>query len=289
MKNSFFKMDWIWLPHLNLLPMGIRRMPIGTEREKLFHEHTFSELVLILNAGEETIHWSAGRSCSLRRGDVLLMHPGCFHGYENVQELELVNLLYDTAQLPIPLLDGPEMKYYRLFLDPSLPREAPEKPIAHLDESQTIAMDMAYREIEEEFVGNRLARHLRIFGMFVALFVDLCRLGGESDRMDDTESIFVAIKHINQHVSESLDLDKLARLCNMSRSSFFRHFREFADCTPGEYQMRKRLEMAEELLRKSTMTLSQVAQACGFCDSSYLSKMFRKKNGMTPREFRKTK
>lgn len=48
-----------------------------------------------------------------------------------------------------------------------------------------------------------------------------------------------------------------------------------------------RLEKAELLLRTGTLSVAETAAACGFSDSNYFSRQFRRKFGRTPRESRR--
>ncbi|WP_158822634.1 AraC family transcriptional regulator [Granulicella sp. S156] len=64
--------------------------------------------------------------------------------------------------------------------------------------------------------------------------------------------------------------------------AFRGHFGE----TMGEYQRRLRLQKAEVLLRKSKVTLVEVALACGFASHSHMSRSFRAAYGISPSRFR---
>ena len=55
--------------------------------------------------------------------------------------------------------------------------------------------------------------------------------------------------------------------------------------TPWEYLIRLRLEKAKQLLRNSDFTVSEIAQRTGFCDASYLTRVFRRHEQMTPRRY----
>jgi AraC-like DNA-binding protein len=95
------------------------------------------------------------------------------------------------------------------------------------------------------------------------------------------------LHYINLHFKENISVDFLARLCGMSRSGFFTAFRKLSGYTPIEYQQAKRLALALKLLRATNKSLSEIASECGFCDSNYLSKLFTRKYGTSPRELRK--
>ena len=47
-----------------------------------------------------------------------------------------------------------------------------------------------------------------------------------------------------------------------------------------------RVQAAAELLLKTDQPLAEVAAACGFCDQSYMTHVFRDLRGMTPKQYR---
>ena len=63
------------------------------------------------------------------------------------------------------------------------------------------------------------------------------------------------------------------------------HFKAELGRTPGEEILRQRLAKARTLLRETELTVEEIAVQCGFCHASYLSNLFRRELGMTPREW----
>ena len=65
-----------------------------------------------------------------------------------------------------------------------------------------------------------------------------------------------------------------------------RHFTAELGRPPGAEILRQRLSKARTLLRETELTLEEIASQCGFCNASYLSNLFRREMGMTPRQWR---
>ena len=95
------------------------RIPLYVEEvaekhpEKRFHSHTFSELVLVLRG--EALHLVGEESFEVRRGDLLVLHPGAVHGYDKTGNFGIINLTYDYHKLSMPILDGYELPLFRRF------------------------------------------------------------------------------------------------------------------------------------------------------------------------------
>lgn len=67
-----------------------------------------------------------------------------------------------------------------------------------------------------------------------------------------------------------------------------RTFREFFQCTPGEYLRRCRLERAVRLMEQPDLPLVRVALECGFADQSHFTRAFRRQFALPPGEYRRT-
>ena len=83
------------------------------------------------------------------------------------------------------------------------------------------------------------------------------------------------------------DLASLARICNMSVSTFQRRWNESMGITPARYALGLKLQEACRLLIETSDSISEVANACGFDDEFYFSRCFRRQFGSPPRTYRK--
>ncbi|AUP79472.1 helix-turn-helix domain-containing protein [Flavivirga eckloniae] len=97
----------------------------------------------------------------------------------------------------------------------------------------------------------------------------------------------VQIKNIIElHRYSNLSLDELAKLCNLSLSSFKREFKKIFNDTPNNYITDQKLKRAKELLRITEMPVSEIAFGVGFNDPLYFTRIFKKKIGDSPSEYR---
>jgi len=79
----------------------------------------------------------------------------------------------------------------------------------------------------------------------------------------------------------------LAGMCALSEYHFARMFRESFGLPPHQYLLARRVNRAKELLRSSSLPLSEIALACGFSSASHFTNRFRQAMGATPGEYRK--
>lgn len=86
----------------------------------------------------------------------------------------------------------------------------------------------------------------------------------------------------------ALSLHTLAAEAGYSRRHFHRMFKSSTGYSPHQYLLHLRLKRAQELIRKSGISLIDVAAACGFSSHTHMSKAFRKLLGVTPGEYRRS-
>ena len=73
----------------------------------------------------------------------------------------------------------------------------------------------------------------------------------------------------------------------MSTSTFSYIFKQVTGKTFSEYVMNLRVSHAAELLRDTQISLVEICEICGFSDSNYFSRVFKKTYGMPPSQFRR--
>ena len=80
---------------------------------------------------------------------------------------------------------------------------------------------------------------------------------------------------------------KLADMCGMNYYRFSRFFKRVTNRNFNEYLLETRLNYAQKKLLQRKESISEIAMECGFEYVSYFIQKFKKKNGITPREYQK--
>lgn len=89
-------------------------------------------------------------------------------------------------------------------------------------------------------------------------------------------------KNIEQNTYSSLNLEEIAFLCNMSKSTFKRHFIKEFKAPPGKWFRDKRLLKAKEILEEGKQTSSDIYLDFGYNNLSNFSSAFKTKFGISP-------
>ena len=93
--------------------------------------------------------------------------------------------------------------------------------------------------------------------------------------------------HADRHYTEPIDLAALAAVAGISKYHFQRLFRATYGRSPATYLTERRIERAQDLLRATNLTVTEVCHAVGFSSLGSFSSRFRDLVGETPSEFQR--
>lgn len=95
-----------------------------------------------------------------------------------------------------------------------------------------------------------------------------------------------AIEFVRKNYPNRFTMPELAQAAGMSERSLNRKFHEAFHLTPHEFVTRTRIRAASDELARTDKSILDIALDSGFCDQSAFTAQFRKRMGITPREFR---
>ena len=240
------------------------------------HWHREAELIRIREGALDL--YIDEREIQARAGDLMLIGEGVLHGGEPA-DCVYECIVFDTA-----LLLGVDackrglkgLLSHSLFLPGS---------VVGGDEAFTGAVARLYDHCAAGIAGNELSvmgALFEVFGTLLARHYD-ARMERVSDRfVQKAAQLKPALEYIETHYGQSITLDALARQTGMSPKYFCRFFKTITHRSPIDYVNYYRVECASGFLASTDMTVAEIAQHCGFNDSSFFLKQFRKYKGITP-------
>jgi AraC-like DNA-binding protein len=267
--------------------------PIAVERREPQspfppHKHDFSEIVLI--TGGKGRHVVGRETWPLAAGDVFVIGGRQAHVYRELDNLRLINLLFQPEKLQLNDQDLATLPgYHALFtLEPAWRQRHRFESRLHLA-PRDLATTLALVEQIEAELGNRVAG----FGfMATALFMQivglLSRFYGQSRNPSTKHLLRLAhtITKLETQPHETVKLNDLASQSGMSPRSFARAFQAATGLSPIAYLIQQRLSRAAMLLRTTTEPVSEIAFRVGFNDSNYFTRQFVKVFDCSPRTYR---
>ena len=93
------------------------------------------------------------------------------------------------------------------------------------------------------------------------------------------------IRLIDARHGRNCSITEILRGAGVGQAQLFRLFREHLHCTPREYVLKQIMIHARFLLLSGTLTIKQVADACGYANLEVFYRNFRRCHGLTPGEF----
>jgi AraC-like DNA-binding protein len=271
------------------LPIWVEHVPVGKHPERYFHDHEFSEIVLILKG--QAFHLVDDKSCAIKANDVLIIHPGHRHAFDQTGNMELINIIYDQEQLSMPLLDGYLLPLFNVIF-PHKPIENSNiaKPIISLQKKEADEIHSLIKCLNEELKGSNPGNLFYSLALFMEIIILMARHGSsEAPTYQAQILIGKATKFMNNNFQRNISIQELCRIAKMSERNFFRNFKNSAGCSPLDYLRKIRIQRASEILLSTDKSISEIALECGFSDSNYFCRTFRKEMSTSPRQFRLAK
>ena len=99
-------------------------------------------------------------------------------------------------------------------------------------------------------------------------------------------TLLMVLSFINRNYTTELSLTQLAEYAYTNASVLSSEFNDEVGMSLSEYVTGLRIKKAQELLRTSDMTVTQIAEAAGFSSAKYFREIFKKQTGMSPQQYR---
>ncbi|MCC6702083.1 MAG: AraC family transcriptional regulator [Fluviicola sp.] len=93
------------------------------------------------------------------------------------------------------------------------------------------------------------------------------------------------IKYIRERLGDRLTMKELTNTACMSQASFYRYFKREIGMSPVEFILHERIKYAKSLLKNPNILINQVCFESGFDDCNYFIRVFKKIEGITPKQY----
>lgn len=257
---------------------------------KGMHTQSFYEINIVLRGS--ALHRIGERQMTVGAGDTFIIPPNVPHGYEGGEGFDVYHLLlspkylerYASSLMLLPAFSS-------LFLiDPLLRSRTQARLHFALDACELASLEPHLQSLSEHNRKKTAFGAVMSDGEALILIASLCAIyeqkaclgtSAPSDR-----AFYESLSYIYEHYRETIGIDTLCRMANMSRTAYLAKFRRVTDHTPAELQTAYRVEVGKRLLRQTGDSVSSIAIAVGCYDVSHFVRIFKKATGMTPGEYR---
>ena len=208
------------------------------------------------------------KSYRLTPGDMALFPPGIIHktNYETPTFSRL--LIYCSSD----------------FIPPSSEGILHQSPFFARTDATAEIIDSIFKTIQQEYNQPDAFSEDLIKNKVSELLLLIARENRSADQAMKTSSVVEkAVRYIRSRYMDPISLGDVANHCFVSREHLSRIFKRETGFNISEYLTIYRLQKAESLLREnSKLKVAEVAQKCGFNDSNYFSKSFKKMYNIPP-------
>jgi transcriptional regulator GlxA family with amidase domain len=98
--------------------------------------------------------------------------------------------------------------------------------------------------------------------------------------------VAAVVSFLREHRDRKMSVAELAAAIGISERDLHRKVREALGTTPHDLMLRMRIQAAAEALARTHESIERIASAHAFCDQSAFTQQFRKRTGLTPKQFR---
>lgn len=253
------------------------------------HTHDFSEMVIVLK-GQGT-HFTIKNDFKVQSGDLFVINGDLAHGYKDLEDLSLINILFDMNALKLPAFDiGQSPGFHTLFtIEPLLREDSKLRGRLKLNYEEIDFVVNLVKKMENELGKKREGYRYLTTSLFMQLITFLSRSYSGKSRTDNSDlyQLGETISFIEHNLNRNIRITELLKISNMSESSLLRAFKKITGTSPLHFHLTKRIELACKILNASNNSITMIAYDMGFSDSNYFTRQFKKIKGETPGAYRK--
>ena len=125
----------------------------------------------------------------------------------------------------------------------------------------------------------------QVLSWMTVLCDGLCRLFSEHNKDYKNRTISAVKKYINEHVDEKITLNQLSDVFNISPNYLSILFSKYNDMGFIDYVNHAKIECAKEMLDEGTLKIYEISDKLGYESAFYFSRVFKKVEGVSPRDY----
>ncbi len=272
--------------------LHITRGFIEKDYNRGMHEQEFYEINIVVKGNG--MHYILDNKIATKVGDVFILPPYTPHGYYGEDGFDVYHILLsiefankyfsDLHQLP---------SFYTMFSAEPIMRSNTKNPLhLSLSANQFKTINSMLNELLTYSSWDDPFECSKNSAMVMMIITQLCEIYSyhfaPNTPLSKDEYFMKTISYMHQNYQEKISLDYLVKLSQMSRSSYLNKFKQICKMPPLAYLNKIRLDISENLLLNSNISVAEIAFKIGFYDFSHFTKSFEKEKGVTPATFRKS-
>lgn len=264
------------------------------------HTHDFIEIAYV--AKGEGMHHIGNNCYPVSKGDLFVINFDIVHDFRSFDDpaktpITVYNCLFKPEFLDYNLInckDFSDIAHHFLFRS-LFPEEIEQQSDIHIIGKDSENIERLYEKMQWEYQAQTKGYIEILRAYVIELLVTIFRLYDHNDKFHDRlvynrrEIITNAMKYMKENYQKGVSLDELSAISFLSPNYFCKMFRETTQYTVSEYIQTLRIDRACELLRTTNDTILNIAYDVGYKDIKFFNKVFKKKTGSTPGDYRRSR
>lgn len=258
------------------------------ERSHPVHTHSFFEVAVVMG-GTGLHHTPAGHQ-ELAVGDVVLLRPGVWHGYDDCVDLDLFNCCFsaDLLQHELGWTREDALLSYLLWTGPNTTRRRGVLT-GHLD---AVRLEECVSQLEhlEDLCARPLDQHRGDVIGRLSLFLSALARAMADDVLGAARTahpaVLTAMRLMESDPAHHWTLTELAAELHLAPGYLVRLFKSSTGLPPMAYLSRHRVELAADRLLHTDEPISRIGEAVGWPDQNYFARRFKSHYGFSATTYR---
>ena len=253
------------------------------------HWHYFVEIMYIISGTAEV-------NCDnidhhLSTGDLIFFHSGSIHAIYNPSD----DMHYGIIKLNLSSLHTIGDHFLKPVAIIRTAKGDVKAPIHILHkEISSLPIDAWFKQCINELSTKAYGYDISFYSTVSNILIEIIRIWEQhgfiikqtSPAAPTIGTIQTITEYIDEHSNQPLRVDELAHMCDMSYSYFAKNFQLLYGQSCKEYIASIRIRKAKDLLIYTDLDQNYISQDTGFSDCSHFIRVFKQKEGITPKQFR---
>ncbi len=142
-------------------------------------------------------------------------------------------------------------------------------------------------EVKKKKHEDCITRALFSYGIFTLNKITDVKRPKVNSKNDIPPLVLKIIDYLDAHYADKQTLDDIAERFFVSKATLMYTFKKYMDCSLIDFLISLRISKATELLINSKKSVEEISELCGFSSANYFGLMFKRKEMLSPTQYRK--
>ena len=252
------------------------------------HHHTAFEITMVLEGSG--VYATKASEFEFKSGDVFFFSTDEIHWIKKLnEETNFLNIHFEPRYIWSDNLGVSGSSLTRIFLNRD---KNPHNKLDSEKEASAVVRKLIFLMEKEETEKKKeydIMEKILLFNILVEMIRAYDGHLSKNDVNYNAQTLGYiedSLAYIDEHLTEDLTLEEIAKIAHMSKNYFCRQFKKLNGISPWDYITVKRIEKAIDYIETTNLTRLEIAAKCGYNNTANFYYAFKKITGKNPAEYR---